>query len=78
MKVWAEKRRHPNVPQFKILLNKSGIDLAWYYIKAMSLIGAVSRYKDFKKQFYEQYHNPYLERKTNIREIDRSSSRRMA
>jgi hypothetical protein len=23
----------------------------------MSLLGAVSRYKDFKKQFYEQYHN---------------------
>jgi fatty-acid desaturase len=43
------------------------IDFAWYYIKAMSLLGAVSKYKDFKKQFYEQYHNPYLESKTNKR-----------
>jgi fatty-acid desaturase len=41
------------------------IDFAWYYIKAMSLVGAVSAYKDFKKQFYEQYHNPYLQKKTN-------------
>jgi sn-1 stearoyl-lipid 9-desaturase len=36
------------------------VDLAWYYIKAMKTLGAVSSYKDFKKQFYEQYHQPYL------------------
>lgn len=36
------------------------IDLAWYYIKIMKKLGAVSSYKDFKKQFYEQYHQPYL------------------
>jgi stearoyl-CoA desaturase (delta-9 desaturase) len=35
------------------------IDLAWYYIKLLNMIGAVSHYKDFKKQFYEQYYRPY-------------------
>ncbi len=39
------------------------VDLAWYYIKMMSLLGAVSTYRDSKKQFYEQYHRPYLESK---------------
>ncbi|MHA4741778.1 fatty acid desaturase [Dyadobacter sp. MSC1_007] len=36
------------------------VDLAWYYIRTMKTLGAVSSYKDFKKQFYEQYHQPYL------------------
>ena len=40
------------------------IDLAWYYIKLMSMLGAVSHYKDFKKQFYKYYHLPYLNSKT--------------
>lgn len=35
------------------------IDLAWYYIKLMSILGAVSSYKDFKKQFYFLYQKPY-------------------
>ncbi len=35
------------------------VDFAWYYIKLMSVLGAVSNYKDFKKQFYKQYHLPY-------------------
>ncbi|NIJ54478.1 fatty acid desaturase [Dyadobacter arcticus] len=35
------------------------IDLAWYYIKFMSIIGVVTSYRDSKKQFYEQYHLPY-------------------
>lgn len=39
------------------------IDLAWYYIKLMSTLGAVSSYKDFKNQFYKKYHQPYLETK---------------
>src|SRR5665213_961273 len=42
----------------------SQIDLAWYYIKFLSLLGAVSHYRDCKKQFYEQYHRPFLENKT--------------
>jgi fatty-acid desaturase len=39
------------------------VDFAWYYIKLMSLLGAVSHYKDNKKQFYEQYHLPYMLKK---------------
>jgi sn-1 stearoyl-lipid 9-desaturase len=31
------------------------IDTAWYYIKFLSLIGAVSSYRDSKKQFYLEY-----------------------
>lgn len=39
------------------------VDMAWYYIKFMSMVGAVSSYTDSKKQFLEQYHLPYLESK---------------
>jgi fatty-acid desaturase len=35
------------------------IDFPWYYIKFMSLIGAVSHYHDSKKVFLEKYHKPY-------------------
>lgn len=35
------------------------VDLAWYYIKFMHTLGAVSSYKDFKKQFYQRYYAPY-------------------
>lgn len=38
----------------------SQVDLAWYYIKTMSVLGAVSHYRDSKKQFYEQYYLPHL------------------
>ncbi len=31
------------------------VDMAWYYIKFMHFVGAVSSYKDSKKQFYKQY-----------------------
>ncbi len=31
------------------------VDMAWYYIKFLSLIGAVSSYHDSKKQFYLEY-----------------------
>jgi len=40
------------------------IDLAFYYIKFMNVIGAVSEYRDSKKDFYNQYHLPYLASKT--------------
>ncbi|MFD0749332.1 fatty acid desaturase [Mucilaginibacter calamicampi] len=33
------------------------VDGAWYYIKFMSVIGAVKSYNDSKKQFYQQYCN---------------------
>jgi fatty-acid desaturase len=36
-------------------------DLAWYYIKTMNTLGAVSSYKDYKKQFYQQHHDPYIQ-----------------
>ncbi len=39
------------------------VDLAWYYIKFMHKLGAVSSYKDYKKRFYDQYHEPYLKMK---------------
>jgi stearoyl-CoA desaturase (delta-9 desaturase) len=35
------------------------VDMAWYYIRFMNLVGAVSTYKDSKKQFYKEYHMPY-------------------
>jgi fatty-acid desaturase len=31
------------------------MDMAWYYIKFLSMIGAVSSYNDAKKQFYLEY-----------------------
>ncbi|MET4141791.1 fatty acid desaturase [Pedobacter sp. UYP1] len=39
------------------------IDLAWYYIKTMSILGAVSSYKDYKKHFFKNHNNPYLQAK---------------
>lgn len=39
------------------------VDLAWYYIKLMHKFGAVTAYRDDKKRFYQQYHNPYLKSK---------------
>ena len=36
------------------------VDFAWYYIKFMSMIGAISSYKDSKKQFYKDYYRPEL------------------
>jgi stearoyl-CoA desaturase (delta-9 desaturase) len=37
------------------------IDFAWYFIKFMSMIGAVSSYRDSKKQFYKEYYKPVEE-----------------
>jgi len=39
------------------------VDMAWYYIRFMNRIGAISSYKDSKKQFFARYHQPYLEHK---------------
>lgn len=36
------------------------VDMAFYYIKFLSLIGAVRSYKDDKKRFYKEHHNPYI------------------
>jgi stearoyl-CoA desaturase (delta-9 desaturase) len=43
------------------------LDLAWCYIKFMSIIGAVSSYRDSKKQFYLDYCNvPVVAKKKYI------------
>jgi stearoyl-CoA desaturase (delta-9 desaturase) len=34
------------------------VDSAWYYIKFMSMIGAVKSYKDSKAEFNEKYCKP--------------------
>ncbi|MEP6727535.1 MAG: fatty acid desaturase [Bacteroidota bacterium] len=34
------------------------VDFAWYYIKFLSMIGAVSAYTDNKKQFMQKYYTP--------------------
>ncbi|WP_374950901.1 fatty acid desaturase [Mucilaginibacter sp.] len=36
------------------------VDTAWYFIKFMSIIGAVSHYKDSKAQFIKEYVKPAL------------------
>ena len=41
------------------------IDFACYYIKFMSMIGAVSSYRDSKKQFYQEYYKPVEEEKVH-------------
>lgn len=52
------------------------IDLAWVYIRTMNFLGAVSSYKDHKKQFNELYYLPELARKKQsaIEEIALSKS----
>ncbi|MGZ4001483.1 MAG: fatty acid desaturase [Mucilaginibacter sp.] len=42
------------------------IDFAWYFIKFMSMIGAVSSYRDSKKQFYKEYYKPVEEEKVHL------------
>ncbi|MDO6428982.1 fatty acid desaturase [Flavitalea sp. BT771] len=39
------------------------LDLAWYYIKFLKIIGAVSSYHDSKKLFLSQYLQPYMKKK---------------
>ncbi|HEX3933305.1 MAG TPA: fatty acid desaturase [Puia sp.] len=39
------------------------LDLAWCYIKFLSLLGGVSAYHDSKKLFLSEYHQPYLDSK---------------
>jgi len=40
------------------------IDFAWYYIKFLSIIGAVTEYTDNKKQFMQKYYTPGCKEKT--------------
>lgn len=39
------------------------IDFAWYYIKFMSIVGAVTSYSDSKKQFLKDHHHPFVSNK---------------
>ena len=41
------------------------IDFAWYYIKTMHTLGAVTKYRDSKKDFLKNYHEPYINQKNN-------------
>ncbi|HVS92897.1 MAG TPA: hypothetical protein VHE59_12730, partial [Mucilaginibacter sp.] len=45
------------------------IDFAWYYIRFMSLIGAVSSYQDSKKQFYREYYRSETDTKSFIEPV---------
>lgn len=36
------------------------IDVAWYFIRFLSSVGAVKSYKDYHKEFYRDYYRPYL------------------
>ncbi|MES2809454.1 MAG: hypothetical protein V4619_12550, partial [Bacteroidota bacterium] len=36
------------------------VDSAWYFIKFMHTIGAVSSYRDNKAQFYAEYYDPHI------------------
>ncbi|PZF73643.1 fatty acid desaturase family protein [Taibaiella soli] len=42
------------------------LDLAYCYIKMLHIIGGVDSYRDSKKQFLEQYRNPYTAQKKAI------------
>lgn len=35
------------------------LDTAWYYIKLLSMVGAISTYHDSKEQFYKLYERPH-------------------
>jgi fatty-acid desaturase len=37
------------------------VDFAWCYIKFMSMMGAISSYRDSKKQFYSEFYKPVEE-----------------
>lgn len=54
------------------------VDLAWYYIKMMHLIGSVSEYRDCKKQFYINHHLPYLSHQQLKRRGKRSAEAAIA
>lgn len=46
------------------------VDMAFYYIKFMNIVGAVSSYTDSKKQFEQQYHLPYLAKKNRLAVVE--------
>lgn len=47
------------------------IDFAWYYIRLLNAIGAITNYRDSKKEFYQTYYLPYLKEKNINKEHSR-------
>ena len=41
------------------------VDFAWYYIKTMHVLGAVTQYRDSKQDFLKNHHEPYINQKKN-------------
>jgi sn-1 stearoyl-lipid 9-desaturase len=41
------------------------LDLAWCYVKLMHSFGAVTSYRDDRKEFYKRFHQPYLDKDRN-------------
>ena len=39
------------------------VDLAWYYIKFLHIIGGVISYRDSKRQFFEEHYQPFLNKR---------------
>lgn len=37
------------------------LDLAWIFVRVYSLLGGISTYRDYKREFYRDYYRPYLE-----------------
>jgi stearoyl-CoA desaturase (delta-9 desaturase) len=40
------------------------LDLAWLFIRSWAALGAIASYKDYTRDFFEQYYQPYQARKT--------------
>lgn len=43
------------------------VDLAWYFIRFYSFIGGIRSYRDYKKDFYREHYQPYLDRLNEVR-----------
>ncbi|MEO6720497.1 MAG: fatty acid desaturase [Ferruginibacter sp.] len=50
------------------------LDLAYLYVKLMYSLGAVTSYRDSRRQFYEQYYNPYLDKKKADSKVKKQSA----
>ncbi len=46
------------------------IDLPWYYIKLLVLLGGISEYKDFTRRFYDEHFYPAVERRLSAERGD--------
>jgi sn-1 stearoyl-lipid 9-desaturase len=53
------------------------VDFAWYYIRFLNLIGAVSEYTDNKKQFIQNYYLPYRNRRKAVQKLRRGEQSRL-